>query len=78
MPQSTVARIESGTHVPRVDTLERLLNACGMGLEVHHHRGVGVDRTQIADLLRLTPDERVQVGIRNARELAKVGLGRRA
>jgi transcriptional regulator with XRE-family HTH domain len=69
VPQSTVARIESGTHVPRIDTLDHLLRAAGMQLEVSHLRGVGVDHTQIAELLDLTPDERVQAGVVAARNL---------
>lgn len=79
MPQSTVARIENGTTVPRVDTFERLLEACGMDIELTHKRGVGIDVTLIQQLLRLTPDERVQLGIREIAQLPEVGiLARRA
>jgi transcriptional regulator with XRE-family HTH domain len=74
MPQSTVARIEAGTHVPKVDTLERLLAACGSALEVTHQRGAGVDRSQIFQLLKLTPDERLQIGARDAEALDRAGL----
>lgn len=56
--QPTIARIESGVDTPRVDTLERLLNACGDGLEAGPLAGSGVDRTQIRVLLALTPAER--------------------
>ena len=38
--QPTIARIESGAMVPRVDTLDRLLEACGMGLEVEPRPGI--------------------------------------
>jgi transcriptional regulator with XRE-family HTH domain len=34
VPQPTVARIESRAVVPRVDTLDRLLAACGVALTV--------------------------------------------
>ena len=74
VPQSTVGRIEAGTHMPRIDTLDRLLRACGMQLEVSHLRGLGVDRTQIAELLELTPDERVRSGARDAQNLRAAGL----
>jgi transcriptional regulator with XRE-family HTH domain len=66
VPQSTVARIEAGTHLPRIDTLDQLLRATGMQLEVSHLRGLGVDRSQIAALLALTPDERVQMGAKES------------
>lgn len=72
VPQSTVARIEAGTTVPRVDTFERLLEACGMDIEVAHKRGQGVDVTLIQDLLHLTPDERVRHGLRAATHLREV------
>ena len=41
VPQPTIARIESGRQVPRVDTLERLLDACGWELEMTPRRGEG-------------------------------------
>lgn len=79
VPQSTVARIEAGTTMPRVDTFEHLLETCGMDIELTHKRGVGVDVTLIQQLLAMTPDERVQVGIREANQLSEVGvLARRA
>ena len=74
VPQSTVARIEAGTTMPRVDTFERLLEACGMDIELTHKRGVGVDVTLIQQLLAMTPDERVQMGIREGRQLPEVGV----
>jgi len=60
VPQSTVGRIEAGTTMPRVDTFERLLEACGMDIELTHKRGVGVDTTLIEDMLELTPQERLE------------------
>ena len=69
VPQSTVARIEAGTTMPKVDTFEHLLEACGMDIELTHKRGVGVDVTLIQDLLKLTPDERVQKGVRDAQHI---------
>jgi predicted transcriptional regulator len=47
VPQPTVARIESGAVTPRVDTLDRLLAACGRTLMAGPMPGAGVDRTQM-------------------------------
>lgn len=60
VPQSTVARIELGQLSPRIDTLERLLNAAGASLNVEPKLGIGVDRSLIHELLRLTPTQRVR------------------
>ena len=51
IPQETIARIEAGRADPRVETLDRLLEACGFGLESMPRLGIGVDRTQIRELL---------------------------
>lgn len=78
VPQSTVARIEAGTTMPRVDTFEHLLEACGMDIELTHKRG-DVDITLVEQLLRMTPDERVQQGLRDANHLEEIygdGLAR--
>ena len=75
VPQSTVARVELGTLSPRTDTLERLLRAAGQTLAVEPLLGVGIDRTQIRELLKLTPTERlhrVASGARMKRELGSV------
>jgi len=58
--QETIARIERGRHVPRVDTLDRLLEACGHGLESLPRLGIGIDRTQIQQLLAAAPAERLR------------------
>lgn len=59
IPQETIARIERGRADPRVTTLDRLLEACGYGLESMPRLGIGIDRTQIRALLELTPSERL-------------------
>ena len=75
--QPTVARIEVGSEIPRVDTLERLLRACGETMEVLPRAGVGIDRTGIRALLALTPAQRLE-GLRNeAATLARVTGARR-
>jgi len=60
VPQSQIAKIESGAVVPRVDTLDRLLEACGEGLESLPRPGIGVDRTLARELLRLDPRDRLR------------------
>ncbi|MBI2325376.1 MAG: helix-turn-helix domain-containing protein [Chloroflexi bacterium] len=59
IPQPTIAAIEAGRQDPRHKTLERLLRACGFEWDVHRIPGSGIDRTLIADQLRLSPTERV-------------------
>ena len=68
IPQETIARIERGRVDPRVGTLDRLLAGCGFGLEVEPRLGIGVDRTQIRELLKLTPTERLTRAIDIDRE----------
>lgn len=68
IPQETIARIERGRSDPRVNTLDRLLAACEFGLEVMPRLGIGVDRTQIRDLLELSPSERLARAIEVDRE----------
>ena len=58
VPQSTVARIELGMMDPRVGTLDRLLRECGVAVEVGPRYGEGVDRSLIAERLKLTPAQR--------------------
>ena len=65
IPQETIARIERGRADPRVKTLDRLLEACGYGLETMPRLGIGVDRTQIQALLGLSISERLAVAVAN-------------
>jgi transcriptional regulator with XRE-family HTH domain len=60
VPQSRVAKIESGAVIPRVDTLDRLLEACGEGLESLPRLGRGLDRTGYRELLRAAPADRLR------------------
>src|SRR5438270_235772 len=55
--QPAIARIESGKVTPRVDTLDRLLRACGWALESTRRLGEGLDRTGIHELLSIAPEE---------------------
>lgn len=63
VPQETIARIERGRVDPRVGTLDRLLEGCGYGLESLPRLGVGVDRSQIRELLKLSPSERLALAM---------------
>ena len=58
VPQPTIARIERGQQVPRTDTLDRLLRACGWELDMTPRRGIGEDRSLIRHWLSLSPTER--------------------
>lgn len=60
VPQSAIARIEQGRQVPRADTLDRLLRACGFELRLGPARGGGVDRSLIREWLDLSPQARLE------------------
>lgn len=77
VPQSQIAKIESGAIVPRVDTLDRLLEACGEGLESRPRRGIGVDRTLAQELLKLSPAERVRTAAVEAERMSRRMAGLR-
>jgi predicted transcriptional regulator len=69
--QATIARIETGEIDPRTNTVSRLLRACGYDLEAVPLSGIGVDRTAIRELLRLSPAERARLAVREARNLER-------
>ena len=71
VPQATIARIESGASDPRVTTLDNLLEACAMGLEVMPRLGIGIDRTQFQRLLDMTPSERLRLAIEDDRTMVE-------
>lgn len=60
VPRSVVARIENRGRVPKVDTLDRLLEPCGLALSTERRTGMAVDRGPIRDLLALPPVERLR------------------
>jgi transcriptional regulator with XRE-family HTH domain len=70
--QATISRIEERKISPRFDTLERLLDACGFQLQVVSHRGEGVDRSAIRELLRASPEDRARLAAVEARNLEKL------
>jgi transcriptional regulator with XRE-family HTH domain len=77
VPQSTVARIERGQLVPRIDTLDRLIQAAGYELKSQQRPGFGIDRTLIIRQLRLTQEERLRSAAASSNNLANLrGEGR--
>ncbi|HEY7536460.1 MAG TPA: helix-turn-helix transcriptional regulator [Gaiellaceae bacterium] len=60
VPQPAVSRIERDHGSPRVETLDRLLRACGKALELTDRPGVRVDRTLIRERLAMTPGARAR------------------
>jgi len=70
--QPALARIESGRVIPRIDTVERILRACGMTLEAVPRAGEGIDRSTIRRMLKLTPRKRLELATKEARNLAKL------
>jgi transcriptional regulator with XRE-family HTH domain len=75
VPQSAIARIERGLQVPRTDTLERLLGACGHELRVAPVDD-GIDRQQIRDRLALPVAERARQAIAYGRMLQQFRAAR--
>ena len=59
VPQSYVARIESSRVDPQVSSLSKLLRACEITLEAMPGSGDGVDRSLIAEQLKLSAAERM-------------------
>ena len=78
MPQSTVGRIETGAVDPRISTLDRLLRACEFDLEVEPLLGIGVDRSQIREMLDLSPSERLARSVQGAQFVALLRQAHRA
>lgn len=72
IPQPSIARVERGASIPRVDTLERLLRAAGRELEPAPRLGSDVDRSQIRALLAMTPDQRGRAAAVAGRNLVKL------
>jgi transcriptional regulator with XRE-family HTH domain len=73
--QPVISRWERGLESPRVDTLARLLQACGFEADLVFRRHDDVDRTQIVGALAQSPDQRLET-VENVSEL--IGLARRA
>jgi predicted transcriptional regulator len=72
LAQSAIARLESGRTIPRVDTVSRILRACGQRLDAIPIGGQGVDRSTIRAMLRLSPEERLKLAVNEARNVDRV------
>lgn len=70
--QSAVARWESGRTSPDFSTVLRLVRLCGLDLEVHLVERDESDLAQAARLEPLTPAERLERGVRTARQLQEL------
>jgi len=62
--QSAVSNWERDRDIPRVDTLARILEACGFEADMTFRRHDDVDRAQIRENLAMTPSERLE-SVRN-------------
>jgi len=67
-----VGRVEAGQVTPRVDTLEQLLRAAGQELTASTRAGVGVDRSQMRQLLQLTPRRRLELAAQDAAAIGRL------
>jgi transcriptional regulator with XRE-family HTH domain len=65
--QSVISRWERGADVPRVDTLVRLLRACGYEPDLVLRPTDGVDRAQIRASLAMTPAQRLASSVNVSR-----------
>jgi len=70
VPQASIARIERGLTRPQVDTLERLLRACGVALTTEP-LDLGIDIGLIRARLAMTPLERHRSALAAARALIR-------
>lgn len=57
--QSVISRWERGVDTPRVDTLGRILQACGFEADLTFRRHDDEDRSQIAMHLDMKPEDRL-------------------
>jgi predicted transcriptional regulator len=70
--QPTIARIERGQVDARISTIERLLAECQTSIKVEPELGIGVDVTQIDELLELTPAERFDQAVAASNNLRRL------
>jgi transcriptional regulator with XRE-family HTH domain len=70
--QSAVSNWERGRDIPRVNTLGRILEACGFESDLVFRRVDDVDRSQIAGALASTPEARLRSN-RNVAQFAQQG-----
>jgi predicted transcriptional regulator len=75
VPQSTVARIESGTIEPRSSTIDRILSSMGYAVTLEPRVTGDVDRSLIRRFLRLTPAQRIEYSVSGGRLTRQLRAG---
>lgn len=63
VPQPSIARVERGQQVPRVDTLLRMLEASGFELELRPRVDPDLDYSQVRFFAGLTPEQRLRTSV---------------
>jgi transcriptional regulator with XRE-family HTH domain len=69
--QSVISRWERGADAPRVDTLVRILRACGYEPDLVLRGADGIDRAQIRASLAMTPAQRLASSVNVSRVRAR-------
>src|SRR2546425_9471616 len=67
--QPMISSIERGLQDPRYSTLRRILRACDLDVDIVNVAGGGIDRTQFAGTLPLTPEERLRRSVSATRAI---------
>ena len=70
--QSAIARLETGRTTPSFDTVLRLVRLCGLDLEVLLVERDESDWAQASQLLTLSPEDRVAVGVKTANTMLAI------
>jgi transcriptional regulator with XRE-family HTH domain len=76
--QSVISRWERGVEEPRLETLARLLRACGFEADVTYRRHDDIDRSQLSLHLAMAPAERARHHRSAAQAIARARAAARA
>ncbi len=73
VPQPTISRIERALVSPGMDTVQRLLRACGMEVvAVDRPREDDVDRGLIRERPKMTPEQRLRYAVEASRKVREL------
>jgi predicted transcriptional regulator len=75
VPQSTIARIESGAIEPRSSTIDRILSSMSYAVRLEPRLSGDVDRSLIRRFLRLTPAQRIEYSVSGGRLTQRLRAG---